>query len=65
MSDSTVKRRRKALGLSGAGATFKKIDLAVAKQIILYKMEKDITKSAGVRTIKVNIAYNFELHLPQ
>ncbi|KAG6807713.1 hypothetical protein H0H87_001063, partial [Tephrocybe sp. NHM501043] len=55
MSDSTVKRRHKALGLSGAGATFKKIDLAVAKQIILYEMEKDITKSAGVRTIKVNI----------
>ncbi|KAG6821858.1 hypothetical protein H0H87_005066, partial [Tephrocybe sp. NHM501043] len=62
--DSTVKRHCKALGLSGAGATFKKIDLAVAKQIILYEMEQNITKSAGVHTLKVNIAYNFELQLP-
>ncbi|KAG6818827.1 hypothetical protein H0H93_001268 [Arthromyces matolae] len=65
MSDSTVKRRRKELGLSGAGSTFKKIDLAVAEQLIMYELEKDFQKTAGVRTIKGNIAYNFGIHLPR
>ncbi|KAG6808530.1 hypothetical protein H0H92_003824 [Tricholoma furcatifolium] len=65
MSDTTVKRRCKALGLSGSGATIKTISPDVAEQLVLREMEKDLTKSSGVRTIKNNIAYNYSIHLPR
>ncbi|KAJ7021740.1 hypothetical protein C8F04DRAFT_972311 [Mycena alexandri] len=56
-SASTVKRRRKALGLSGGGATVKKMAKADAVQLVLNKVDKDPAKRAGVRTIRATVAF--------
>ncbi|KAJ7779987.1 hypothetical protein B0H16DRAFT_1830576 [Mycena metata] len=56
-SASTVKRRRKILGLSGGGVTVKKMAKADAVQLVLNKMDKDPAKRAGVRTIRATVAF--------
>lgn len=63
VSDSTVKRRRKELGLHGSKATMKIIDLSLAEQLVINAMEKDPAKRSGVRTIHHKIAFEEKTHL--
>lgn len=62
---STVKRRRKALGLLGSRSTMKTIDPADAEQLVFAQMDADISKRAGVRTIQRRIASEEKVHLPR
>lgn len=62
---STVKRRRKALGLTGSRSTIKTIDRAEAEQLVITQMDADVARRAGVRTIQQRIAYEDGVHLPR
>ena len=62
-SDSTVKRRRKELGLYGSKATMKTIDPSLAEQLVIKAMDKDPAKRSGVRTIHQKIAFEEKIHL--
>ncbi|KAJ6622518.1 hypothetical protein B0H10DRAFT_2162751 [Mycena sp. CBHHK59/15] len=64
-SDSTVKRRRKKLGLSGGAGTMKKMSKTDAEQLIVDKMDKDPAKRAGVRTIRAQVALEDGVILPR
>ena len=59
----TVKRRRKALGLTGSGATMRAMPLQTAEQLVVAQMDKDPAKRHGVRTIQHKIAFNEGVHL--
>ncbi|TDL13749.1 hypothetical protein BD410DRAFT_817268 [Rickenella mellea] len=63
MSDSTVKRRRKRLGLTGSGVTTTALGQDIAEQLVLEQMDQDPAKRHGVRTIQAKIAFNKEIHL--
>ena len=63
VSDSTVKRRRKQLGLHGSKATMKIIDPSEAEQLVIKAMDKDPAKRSGVRTIHQKIAFDDKTHL--
>ena len=63
VSGSTVKRRRKELGLHGSKATMKTIDLSEAEQLVIKAMDKDPAKHSGVRTIHHKIAFDEKIHL--
>lgn len=65
LSASTVKRRRKALGLKGSGSTRKEIDFERAEQLVLDQMAEDPAKHHGVRTIQNKIAQAEMIHLPR
>ncbi|KAJ7075958.1 hypothetical protein B0H15DRAFT_805904 [Mycena belliarum] len=64
-SASTVKRRRKALKLTGGAATAKTIEKATARQLVLSVMDKDPAKRAGVRTVRAKIAFDDSVILPR
>jgi hypothetical protein len=56
-SATTVKRRRKELGLTGSGVTTREMLPQVSEQLVLDKMDKDPAKRHGVRTIRQKIAH--------
>jgi hypothetical protein len=63
VSGSTVKRRRKELGLHGSRATMKTIDPSEAEQLVIKAMDKDPAKRSGVRTVHHKIAFDEKVHL--
>ena len=63
VSDSTVKRRCKELGLHGSKATMKAVDPSEAEQLVVKAMDKDPAKRSGVRTIHHKIAFDKKIHL--
>ena len=63
VSDSTVKRRRKELGLYRSKAMMKTIDLSLAEQLVIKAMDKDPAKRSGVCTIHQKIAFEEKTHL--
>ncbi|KIK59296.1 hypothetical protein GYMLUDRAFT_60215 [Collybiopsis luxurians FD-317 M1] len=66
MSPSTVKNRRKELGLKGSRGVMKTLDAggkAQAEQLVLNEMSKDPAQRAGVRTIQARVAYHSSTHL--
>lgn len=56
-SATTVKRRRKELGLTGSGVTTREMLPQVSEQLVLNKMDKDPGKWHGVRTIRQKVAH--------
>jgi hypothetical protein len=62
-SDTTVKRRRKELGLTGSGPTTRSIPYSVKEQLVVDQMNKDPAKRHGVRTIQQKVAFHEETHL--
>ncbi|KAJ7145031.1 hypothetical protein C8R46DRAFT_918900 [Mycena filopes] len=64
-SASTVKRRRKVLGLTGGAATVKNMVKADAVQLVLNKLDKDPVKRSGVRTIRATVAFQDSVILPR
>ena len=63
VSDSTVKRRRKELGLHGSETTMKTIDISEAEQLVIKAMDKDPAKRSGVWTMHHRIAFDEKTHL--
>ena len=59
----SVKRRRKALGLTGSGVTTHSIAPAVAEQLVLDAMASDPPRRQGVHIIQHKIAYQEGTHL--
>ncbi|KAJ7474431.1 hypothetical protein B0H11DRAFT_2158685 [Mycena galericulata] len=64
-SASTVKRRRKDLGLTGGTATMKTMARTDAVQLVLRKMDQDPAKRMGVRTIRAKVAFENSIILPR
>lgn len=63
-SDTTVKRRRKELGLMGSrGSTSQALPHAVKEQLVVDQMNKDPAKRRGVNTVWQKIAFDEEVHL--
>ncbi|KAK7055718.1 hypothetical protein R3P38DRAFT_2848678 [Favolaschia claudopus] len=58
MSATTVKRRKKQLGLFAAKKTMQNISTADAEQLVIAEMDKDPAKRFGLSTIKAKVAYN-------
>ncbi|KAJ6632401.1 hypothetical protein B0H10DRAFT_2159630 [Mycena sp. CBHHK59/15] len=65
LSASTVKRRRKSLGLSAGAGTMKNLPKAEAEQLIVNKMDKDPAKCSGVRTIWAKVVFEDGIILPR
>ncbi|KAJ7210229.1 hypothetical protein C8J57DRAFT_1454178 [Mycena rebaudengoi] len=64
-SASTVKRRRKELGLTGGASTLKKFAKIDAEQLVINQMDKDTAKRSGVRTIWAKVAFEESVILPR
>ncbi|KAJ7214151.1 hypothetical protein C8J57DRAFT_1601861 [Mycena rebaudengoi] len=64
-SASTVKRRRKELGLTGGASTLKKIAKIDAEQLVVNEMDKDTAERSGVRTIWAKVAFEEGVILPR
>ncbi|KAI0309245.1 hypothetical protein OF83DRAFT_1166884 [Amylostereum chailletii] len=64
-SASTVKRRRKELGLHASVVTSKTMPSDVAEQLVLKQMERDPAMRQGVRTMQAKVAYESGVHLPR
>ncbi|KAJ7783955.1 hypothetical protein DFH07DRAFT_727199, partial [Mycena maculata] len=64
-SASTVKRRRKDLGLTGGAATMKKTAKSDVVQLVLGKIDKDPAKRMGVRTLRAKVAFQDSVILPR
>ena len=62
-SATTVKRRRKELGLTGSGVTTRAMPLQEAEQLVIAQLDKDPQKRHGVRTIQHKIAFEQGTHL--
>ena len=62
-SDTTVKRRRKALGLTGSGVTTKSMPQQQKTQLVLLEMDKDECRQLGIQSIQHRIAFNHAVHL--
>lgn len=62
-SESSVKRRRKELGLMGSGPTTRAMPHAIKEQLVVNQMNKDPAKRHGVRTIMQKVAFNEHVHL--
>jgi hypothetical protein len=62
-SASSVKRRRRELGLKGSGATAKTIPHTEAEQLVLNQLGEDPASNHGVQTIQSKIAFNTGIHL--
>jgi len=65
MSDTTVKRRRSALGLFGSHKTLKMMPVEEAEQLVVDQMDKDPAKRHGPRTTKHKIINTTGFHLPR
>lgn len=65
MSDTTVKRRRAALGLYGSQKTLKTMPMEEAEQLVVEQMDKDPAKRHGPRTTKHKIINSTGIHLPR
>jgi hypothetical protein len=63
MSFSTVKRRRRELGLTGSGLTTKRLPDKQKEQLVLDQMDKDPARRQGVITTQQKIAYTTGQHL--
>ncbi|KAF7971586.1 hypothetical protein HWV62_20752 [Athelia sp. TMB] len=63
MSESSVKRRRKELGLLGSGPTTRALPHAVKEQMVVDQLNRDPAKRHGVRTIMQKVAFNEHTHL--
>jgi len=63
MSAVTVKRRRKALGLTRSGVTTRTMPHQEAEQLVMAQLDKDPAKRHGVRTIQHKIVFNKGVHL--
>jgi hypothetical protein len=64
-SSSTIKRRRKALGLKGSGSTRKEMTFGHIEQLVLDHVGEDLAKHHGVRTIQSKIAQEHMVHVPR
>jgi hypothetical protein len=64
-SDTSVKRRRRDLGLKGSGSTAKSMPTIEAEQHVLDEMSKDPALNHGVQTIQNGIAFHKGIHLPR
>ena len=62
-SPSTVKRRRKELGLVGSGIIAKTLPYAAAEQMVISQMDKDPRKRQGVKTIQNKVAFHDGIHI--
>lgn len=62
-SASSVKRRRKDLGLSGSGATTRSMPRQDAEHLVIAQMDRDPAKRHGVRTIRQGLAFHKGVHL--
>jgi hypothetical protein len=63
VSDTTVKRRRKQMGLRGSSVTTREMHPQVSEQLILDQLSKDPAQRQGVRTIQAKIAFETGQHL--
>lgn len=62
-SNTTVKRRRKALGLFGSGAMAKVLPPNQVEQLVLAQLDRDPNKKAGISTIQHKIAFENSVHI--
>ena len=62
-SDTTVKRRRAKLGLTGSHVTTQRLSQQEAEQLVLNQMDKDPSRRQGVRTVQARIAFDTHIHL--
>ncbi|KAF8168900.1 hypothetical protein BJ912DRAFT_862426, partial [Pholiota molesta] len=62
-SKSTVKRRRKQLGLKGSGATTREMPHLEKLALILHEMDLDPSRGHGLDNIRARIAFDFGIHL--
>lgn len=64
-SASTVKRRRKELGIYGSRTTAKTMPLEEAEQLILDELGRDPSKHSGVKNLKIQhkVAFNTGRHI--
>ncbi|KAF9461875.1 hypothetical protein BDZ94DRAFT_791699 [Collybia nuda] len=58
MSEATVTRRRKDLGLLGSGTATRITPEIVRRQLVVDQMSKDPSSSAGPRTVRERIAFD-------
>ncbi|EGO04019.1 hypothetical protein SERLA73DRAFT_175751 [Serpula lacrymans var. lacrymans S7.3] len=63
MSESSVARRRRSLGIYASGVTTRQLPDNVKRQLVLNQMAKDPTKKLGPRMIKQLIARETGIHL--
>ncbi|KAH7929971.1 hypothetical protein BV22DRAFT_1001718 [Leucogyrophana mollusca] len=63
LSESSVARRRRALGLYASGVTTRQLPENVKRQLIFTQMAKDTSKKLGPRMIKQIIARETGIHL--
>ncbi|KAF8884384.1 hypothetical protein BD779DRAFT_1472147 [Infundibulicybe gibba] len=63
MSERTVKRRRKELGLTGSGKTTKQLPEKVKEQLVLDQMDQDPARRSGVISTQHKIAFTTGTHL--
>lgn len=61
--EASVAKRLKALGLTGSGATTKRLPADVKRQLILDQMAQDPAGRQGPSTIKEAVAWNTGIHL--
>ena len=62
-SASSVKRRRKELGLQGSGNTTKSMPADQARQLVINAMDIDRARRTGVKGIQHKIAFDTKTHL--
>lgn len=63
LSESSVARRRRALGLYASGVTTRQLPETVKRQLVLTQMSRDPEKKLGPRMIKQLIARETGIHL--
>jgi hypothetical protein len=63
LSESSVARRRRALGLYASGVTTRQLPETVKRQLVLTQMSKDPERKLGPRMIKQLIARDTGIHL--
>lgn len=56
-------RRRQELGLTGSGATTRKISLPEKRQLIVDQLAKDPSSHRGPKTVQANILYETGVNL--
>lgn len=62
-SESSVARRRRALGLYASGVATRQLPETVKRQLVITQMLKDPEKKLGPRMIKQLIARDAGIHL--
>ena len=62
-SDSTVKRRRRELGLKGSGATTREMPYQQKLQLVMDELDSDPSRGRGLDNIRHRIAFNHGIHL--